>query len=99
MDADLATPLNEVLRLIDVAQRRSEIDVILGSRLALQGHAVERTWKRKLLGRLFATAASLTMGMGIRDTQCGAKLFRNQDWLSSIFARPLWIAGCLISKS
>jgi dolichyl-phosphate beta-glucosyltransferase len=88
LDADLATPLGEVLRLIDVALRRREIDVILGSRLSLQGHAVERTWKRKLLGRLFATAASLTMGMGIRDTQCGAKLFRYQNWLSSIFARP-----------
>ena len=88
LDADLATPLDEAYRLVQLAQRRPEIDIVLGSRLQLKGHAVARTFKRKLLGRLFAWAASLTMGMGIRDTQCGAKLFRVGPWLEQVFACP-----------
>lgn len=88
LDADLATPLEEAQRLVQLSQRRPEIDIVLGSRLQLKGHAVARTFKRKLLGRLFSWAASITMGMGICDTQCGAKLFRVRPWLEHVFACP-----------
>lgn len=88
LDADLATPLEEAQRLVQIARRRLEIDIVLGSRLQLRGHAVARSLKRKVLGRVFAMAASLTMGMGIRDTQCGAKLFRVRPWLDQVFANP-----------
>jgi glycosyltransferase involved in cell wall biosynthesis len=88
LDADLATPLDEAQRMVQIARRRAEIEIVLGSRLQLKGHAVARTFKRKMLGRLFSLAASITMGMGIRDTQCGAKLFRVRPWLDQVFASP-----------
>ena len=76
-DADLATPVTELERLlavIDEAIRSSQ--AVLASRVALLGHSIERKATRHYLGRLYATAASLALGVAVYDTQCGAKLFR-----------------------
>lgn len=85
MDADLATPLVEIQRLIDIALRREDVTLVVGSRMTLKGHQVVRTPMRKILGRVFATAVSLTLGIGLRDTQCGAKIFRNGEYLRTLF--------------
>ncbi len=87
MDADLATPFSEIERLIDVALRRTDVTLVVGSRLALQGHRVVRKPSRKFLGRLFAIAVSLTLDIGLRDTQCGAKIFRNGEYLRTVFGK------------
>ena len=50
-------------------------DIAIGSR-ALGSH-VERRWYRHLIGRGFHTLVSLFGVRGIRDTQCGFKLFRS----------------------
>jgi dolichyl-phosphate beta-glucosyltransferase len=88
VDADLATPLSEMQRLIEIASRRPEIMAVVGSRMSLQGHQVTRTLTRQCLGKMFALAASLTMGIGLRDTQCGAKLFRKGSYLQEVFSQP-----------
>ena len=51
-------------------------DVAVGSRI-LPGE-VERVrhWHRGLSGRLFAATARRLLGIGVRDTQCGFKMFR-----------------------
>lgn len=76
LDADLATPTDEMLRLIDVARTQPHRTAVLGSRVALLGHTVHRRPTRHYLGRLYATAASLALGVPVYDTQCGAKVFR-----------------------
>jgi dolichyl-phosphate beta-glucosyltransferase len=76
-DADLATPVDELLRLIDVLREHEELSVVLASRIRLLGHAIERRTSRHYLGRLYATAASLTLRLPVYDSQCGAKAFRS----------------------
>jgi dolichyl-phosphate beta-glucosyltransferase len=81
LDADLATPLQEVLRLLEIFRSRNA-HVAIGSRIALHGYAIERTAARHYTGRVFATLASLVLRWRAYDTQCGAKLFRVNPTLS-----------------
>lgn len=94
IDADLAAPLEEVPRLIDVLDRRPDVSVVVGSRLSLAGHVIQRRWIRRLLGRCFAAVAAGLIGLPLRDTQCGLKLFRATDGARRLFAEPFrsrWI--------
>lgn len=88
LDADLATPVGEMVRLIEVAQRQPHRTAVLGSRVALLGHTVRRRPARHYLGRLYATAASLALGVAVYDTQCGAKVFRVGTPLQFALAEP-----------
>ena len=85
-DADLATPPSELLRLIDELRQDPRRHAVLGSRVALLGHAIDRHWTRHYLGRVYATVASLTLGVAVYDTQCGVKLFRRSPALHAALA-------------
>jgi dolichyl-phosphate beta-glucosyltransferase len=87
-DADLATPLEEIPRFKAVLDRHADVELVLGARLPLLGHRVERRPLRKLLGRCFATVAGTLLRLPIHDTQCGAKLFRVTPTVDSIFGEP-----------
>lgn len=93
-DADLATPLSEVLHLLEVFHKRPYVEVVIGSRVALLGRSIQRSGWRHLLGRCFATAASTVLQLPVYDTQCGAKLFRATPANAELFAEPFasrWI--------
>ncbi len=105
-DADLATPLDALPEFLDVLSRESEIDLVFGARIRLLGRHVSRNPVRHYLGRVFATAVSLSLGLPIYDTQCGAKIFRPVPLLRQVLATPFesrWIfdveviARCLAS--
>lgn len=74
-DADLSTPLDELTKLLQVANN-SAADVIIGSR-ALDRSLIlkHQPFSRQLAGMLFNVAVRMTTGMSYRDTQCGFKLF------------------------
>jgi len=58
------------------------------------GRTIDRRWKRHYAGRVFATCASLILGVSVYDTQCGAKLLRATDEVAQVFAQPFrtrWI--------
>ncbi len=87
LDADLATPPRELLRLAVLA-RGGDYDILMGSRVQLLGHSIERKPGRHYIGRVFATCASLGLGLPVYDTQCGAKLFSRTEALASALAQP-----------
>ena len=87
IDADFATPPQELHRLANLV-RTSAYDILMGSRVQLLGHSIERRHARHYLGRVFATCASLGLGLPVYDTQCGAKLFRRTEVLAAALERP-----------
>ena len=87
-DADLATPPDQLVRLIAILASRPELVAVLGSRVARLGGAIDRRAVRHYLGRAYATLASLALGITVYDTQCGAKVFRVTDALAAAVAHP-----------
>lgn len=87
-DADLATPPAEMARLVAVLRRDPTRVVVLGSRVALLGHDIERSAVRHYLGRLYATAGSAVLRLPVYDTQCGAKVLRAGPALTAALATP-----------
>lgn len=82
MDADLATDLDDLPRLVDALDRH---DVVIGSR-TMPGHVVVGgSWYRGLMGRTFNRLVRETTGLRLSDTQCGFKAFRGA-WARILFA-------------
>lgn len=73
-DADLATPLSELLVMKNLLFENQKIKLILCSRIKRLGASIERNRKRHILGRVFSTFASIILKLPVYDTQCGAKL-------------------------
>jgi len=85
-DADGATPIDQASPLAEAIGGGA--DVAVGSRLIAEAQvARQRTLLRWLVGRLFAGFARWWLGIRIRDTQCGFKMFRRDA------ARKLFLAG------
>jgi dolichyl-phosphate beta-glucosyltransferase len=76
VDGDGAVPAAEVWRLASLAVAGEPAAALLGARLRGAGRRVERTPLRDLQGRAFAAAVRATLGLRLRDPQCGLKLFR-----------------------
>ena len=87
-DADLATPLASIDEFLHVLDTHPQIDIVMGARVKLLGRHLDRHGMRHYAGRVFATAASMALGIGVYDTQCGAKVFRANSPIREVFASP-----------
>ncbi len=86
-DADFATPPEEILYLYEELEASAAL-VALGSRVARLGAHIDRHMTRHYLGRVFATGASIVLGLAVYDTQCGAKFFRDTPALRLALSQP-----------
>jgi dolichyl-phosphate beta-glucosyltransferase len=85
-DADLSCPIEEEARLREALEKG--YDVAIASR-RLPGSQVEKSLRRKMMSVLFNWAVQLLALPGIKDSQCGFKLFRREA------ARRLFGAGAV----
>ena len=86
-DADLATPVDELLEMLDELAD-SGAEAVTAARVGLSGRDIHRSGSRHYTGRVFSTIASLAIGAPYYDTQCGAKVFRNGAALRAALAEP-----------
>jgi dolichyl-phosphate beta-glucosyltransferase len=86
-DADLSTPIEELEKLFPFIHK--DFDIVIGSRgLRESDIVVRQPWYRERMGKTFnALVRVLVMG-GIKDTQCGFKLFRG-DISRQLFKKSL----------
>lgn len=75
LDADGAVPAYEVLRILERIERCPHLESSLfASRVQMRGRTVERSLKRHLMGRVFATLVGSLIDPKIYDSQCGFKI-------------------------
>jgi len=93
-DADLATPLSEINNFLTYAYSYEfPVESIWGSRVYRLGSSIRRSYRRHVLGRMFATFTGVFLGIQSYDSQCGAKLFR-KSLIRCAFSDPFmskWI--------
>lgn len=75
IDADLSTPISELEKFIKYVKKG--YDVVIGSRGLYDSQLIVRQpWYRESMGRIFNLFVKNFLLRGIKDTQCGFKLFR-----------------------
>ncbi len=82
-DADLATPLEEISHLLQYAAPSKKL--LMCSRVKRLGATIDRHVWRHILGRVMATLISFVLKLPVYDTQCGAKLIRQEE-ISHLFS-------------
>jgi dolichyl-phosphate beta-glucosyltransferase len=85
-DADLSTPIEELEKLISYIHADS-YDIAIGSRgLKESDILLKQPWYREMMGKTFNIFVRMVAISGIKDTQCGFKLFRG-DIARDLFKR------------
>lgn len=75
-DADLATPIEEVEKLL--APLQAGYQVAIGSREGVGALRLEEPWYRHFMGRVFNLLVRIVAGTHYEDTQCGFKAFQRE---------------------
>lgn len=85
MDADLATPLDELKRLATWIND-NDFDIAIASREGIGSQRQNEPFYRHLMGRVFNFLVRASLGLKFQDTQCGFKLFKG-DVARTVFSR------------
>ena len=85
IDADLPFPISELEKVLNVL--KEGWDIAIGSKYLQKSEKItDVPWYRLYGGRLFNLLARLLLIRGIRDTQCGLKVFK-QKVAKDLFTR------------
>lgn len=74
-DADLATPISE-LKKLSLWIKEKDYDIVIASREGSGALRVGEPFYRHLMGRVFNKWVQIVALPGIKDSQCGFKLFK-----------------------
>jgi dolichyl-phosphate beta-glucosyltransferase len=94
LDSDGAFSLDEVREFIEFSQfylngtsvlNNRIIDAVWASRVKLQGHNIERSVSRHIIGRFIHTIIGIFIRDLPYDSQCGLKIFRINQTMNQIF--------------
>jgi dolichyl-phosphate beta-glucosyltransferase len=75
LDIDLSTPIEEFPKLF---QYMGDYDIAIGSRALDESKVIKKKIDRKLLGFLGNVLIQIFLFRGIKDTQCGFKIFKKE---------------------
>jgi len=76
-DADNSTPIEELARLLALVSEE-EYDIAVGSRAAAGAEEAARPLVRRLMSTGLRSIVRVFFRIGVRDTQCGFKLFTRE---------------------
>lgn len=75
-DADLSTPITEIEKFLEAIK---DFDIVIGSRkLKNSNIKIKQPFYRVVLGHAFSFISNIILLNGIKDTQCGFKMFKRQ---------------------
>jgi glycosyltransferase involved in cell wall biosynthesis len=83
-DADLATPISEIGKMIGSLEAGA--DIAIGTREGIGASRQDEPFLRHLMGRVFNLLVRAISGLQFQDTQCGFKGFR-QEVARDLFSR------------
>lgn len=86
LDGDLDLPPEPVARFFEILQA-TRADVVIGSKMH-PGSVIDYPWQRRVASRVYYGMVKCLMGLPVRDTQTGMKLFR-RGALQHAFGRML----------
>ncbi len=84
-DADLSAPMSELKKMY-VWISEQNYDLVIASREGIGANRVGEPFYRHLMGRIFNLLVQSVLLPGIKDSQCGFKLFK-KDAAKQLFAK------------
>ncbi|MBA4387418.1 MAG: hypothetical protein C0404_05515, partial [Verrucomicrobia bacterium] len=81
LDADLDIPPGQINRFFEIMERENT-QVVIGSKMHPGSSVGVYPWHRKLASSIYYMLVKILMGLPVRDTQTGMKLFKREvlDW-------------------
>ncbi|EZH73587.1 hypothetical protein ATO12_16755 [Aquimarina atlantica] len=76
LDADLSTSLEEMDNLVKKLDSDPKLTMVFGSRKAAEANNIDRNIIRKFLSNFVGFFIRFILQLPIKDTQCGAKVFK-----------------------
>jgi dolichyl-phosphate beta-glucosyltransferase len=84
IDADLSSPLDEIVQIQNLFQTNTHLLLVAAVRIKILGNIVVRKSLRHYISRIFATFYNTVLRIPNYDTQCGLKVF-HKSIIDSVF--------------
>ncbi len=75
MDADLSTDFNDFDSLVNTLHHNEDLSFVFGSRAKDPSEGIKKDGIRAIISKFINILIVFILGMSIKDTQCGAKVF------------------------